>query len=308
MKLCYWKGPSGNFGDDLNLWLWDFLLPEWRAWDPERYLVGVGTILNQETLPRDSALLVVGSGAGYGTMPELKPSEYCDIRCVRGADTARRLGLPEELGIIDPAVMVSKMPEFQGLEASGEVIFVPHWTSVEHSFNDWERICEKAGMTYVSPVAPAKEVIGAIACARLVIAESMHAIIIADAFRVPWHVVGASPSFNFLKWKDWGDSLAVEVEIHDLYSTGGNIIKAADSDAERVSAHSGGAGLRRLFRKNAELVFVVRFMRRIIHSHRAVRNLRRIAELTPSLSPGELLEERIAQFKDVLEGIKSDYA
>jgi succinoglycan biosynthesis protein ExoV len=27
MKPFYWESDHGNFGDDLNLWLWDFLLP-----------------------------------------------------------------------------------------------------------------------------------------------------------------------------------------------------------------------------------------------------------------------------------------
>lgn len=27
MHPYYWESAHGNFGDDLNLWLWDFLLP-----------------------------------------------------------------------------------------------------------------------------------------------------------------------------------------------------------------------------------------------------------------------------------------
>jgi succinoglycan biosynthesis protein ExoV len=27
MKLFYFKDPAGNFGDDLNLWLWPKVLP-----------------------------------------------------------------------------------------------------------------------------------------------------------------------------------------------------------------------------------------------------------------------------------------
>ena len=30
MKPLYWESQYGNFGDDLNLWLWDFLLPGFR--------------------------------------------------------------------------------------------------------------------------------------------------------------------------------------------------------------------------------------------------------------------------------------
>ncbi|RVI74215.1 polysaccharide pyruvyl transferase family protein, partial [Sinorhizobium meliloti] len=46
MKPYYWESQHGNFGDDLNLWLWDFLLPGFREVHPETLLVGVGTVLN----------------------------------------------------------------------------------------------------------------------------------------------------------------------------------------------------------------------------------------------------------------------
>ena len=45
MQPFYWESAHGNFGDDLNLWLWDFLLPGFREVHPEVLLVGVGTCL-----------------------------------------------------------------------------------------------------------------------------------------------------------------------------------------------------------------------------------------------------------------------
>ena len=51
MKPYYWESQHGNFGDDLNLWLWDFLLPGLRDVHPEILLVGVGTVLNDVLLP-----------------------------------------------------------------------------------------------------------------------------------------------------------------------------------------------------------------------------------------------------------------
>ena len=68
MDPFYWESAHGNFGDDLNLWLWDFLLPGFRDVHAETLLVGVGTVLNRALLPAGQAKLVLGSGFGYGTL------------------------------------------------------------------------------------------------------------------------------------------------------------------------------------------------------------------------------------------------
>ncbi len=48
-----------------------------------------------------------------------------------------------------------------------------------------------------------------IAAADKVIAESMHAAIIADAFRVPWIPVALSREVSPFKWVDWASSLNI---------------------------------------------------------------------------------------------------
>ena len=46
MKLAYFRDPKRNFGDDLNPWLWDQLLPGLiDDVDDDRFLIGMGTIL-----------------------------------------------------------------------------------------------------------------------------------------------------------------------------------------------------------------------------------------------------------------------
>src|SRR5690606_31984382 len=42
---------------------------------------------------------------------------------------------------------------------------------------------------------------------KLVIAEAMHAAIIADSYRVPWVSVSSSRRINAFKWQDWAASL-----------------------------------------------------------------------------------------------------
>jgi succinoglycan biosynthesis protein ExoV len=210
MQPFYWQSAHGNFGDDLNLWLWDFLLPGFRDVHPEILLVGVGTVLNRALLPAGVRKLVIGSGFGYGALPDFSDPAEWDIRCARGPLTAARLGLDLRHGIVDPAVMVADMPEFRNLPGTGRALFVPHWESTIGGI--WPIVCKAAGLDYVDPCGEARSVIKAIAQARLVVAESMHAAILADAFRVPWVAVTTSPSINSFKWQDWAASMGVDYE------------------------------------------------------------------------------------------------
>ncbi|MEO0369825.1 MAG: polysaccharide pyruvyl transferase family protein [Pseudomonadota bacterium] len=209
----YWKSPAGNFGDDLNLWLWDALLPGFRDWEHAHWLMGVGTVLSA-SMPAPASYMVVGSGIGYGAFPDNRAG--WDIRCVRGPRTARALGLAPEAGIIDPAALITRLDMITPTPGSGRDVYIPHWDSDMKSDYDWPDICARAGIDYLSPRRDAKEVIGAIAGASRVITESMHGAILADAYRVPWCGVSLDANFNQFKWHDWGDSIGLDFEITPL--------------------------------------------------------------------------------------------
>ncbi|CAN7197886.1 polysaccharide pyruvyl transferase family protein [Pararhizobium sp. LjRoot238] len=207
MDPYYWESQHGNFGDDLNLWLWDFLIPGFRDVHAETLLVGVGTVLNRALLPEGRHKLVLGSGFGYGTLPDMSDKREWDIRCVRGPLTAQKVGIDPKLGIIDPAVMVAEMPEFKNLPKKHKKSFVPHWESAAAGI--WPVICGTVGLHYIDPRGDAKEVIREIAQSELIVAESMHGAILADAFRVPWVAVTTSNSINSFKWNDWAQTVGV---------------------------------------------------------------------------------------------------
>lgn len=214
MELYHYQAPRGNFGDDLNLWLWDALLPGWREAMPGHLLVGVGTIINDK-LPRGVPKLVMGSGVGYGAVPDAALLAECTFAAVRGPHSARLLGLPPEKGIVDPAVMLPDLPEFQNIPRGGRPVFVPHVDSVSRL--DWAALCALAGLDYVSPEGEAHEVIRRLAGAPLVVTESMHGAIIADAFGTPWKAVSISHRFHVRKWQDWADSLAIELQVKPMF-------------------------------------------------------------------------------------------
>ncbi|OCP03392.1 MULTISPECIES: polysaccharide pyruvyl transferase family protein [unclassified Ensifer] len=207
MKPYYWESQHGNFGDDLNLWLWDFLLPGFRDVHEDILLVGVGTVLNRALLPDGIRKLVIGSGYGYGTLPDMRNAAEWDLRCVRGPLTAEKVGLPPERGIVDPAVMVADMPEFQNLPKLHKRSFVPHWESAIAGM--WPVTCGTVGLNYIDPRGDAKSVIREIAQSEFIVAESMHGAILADAFRVPWVAVTTSDGINSFKWNDWAKTVGV---------------------------------------------------------------------------------------------------
>lgn len=203
MKLAYFRMQRANFGDDLNSWLWDDVLPGWREWSPDTTLLGVGTILKEDFAP-PGPKLVLGSGTGYGVPPDVTGAEW-DIRAVRGPLTCRKLGLPSGLALSDPAILLPGLQRFADIERTGETLFVPHYSA--DSMLDWEEICRELGIAYQTPVADPVQVIRRIAGADAVIAESMHGAIVADAFGVPWRAVRISAGFNMFKWQDWWASL-----------------------------------------------------------------------------------------------------
>src|ERR1700712_2313875 len=103
MKLYYFEDPLGNFGDDLNPWLWQRLMPSIFDDDERELLVGIGTLLNHR-LPREPLKHVFGSGLGYGNTPVIDAT--FQFHAVRGFDTARALGLAADTVITDAAVLV----------------------------------------------------------------------------------------------------------------------------------------------------------------------------------------------------------
>lgn len=211
MDLFFYEFAAGNFGDDLNMWLWDEVLPGWREALPGHLLVGVGTLIN-DRLPRDVPKIVLGSGVGYGGRIDEALKAECRFVAVRGPRSAARLGLAPEVAVADPAILVPELAAFRNIPKQGRPIFIPHVSSLRAL--NWGAACDRAGVDFVSPEGEAHDVIRRIAGAPLVIAESMHAAILADAFRTPWHAIAMTPYFNDFKWLDWAESLEIPLVMH----------------------------------------------------------------------------------------------
>lgn len=200
---CYYYDTIPNVGDELNRHLWrNVLTPELFAGDSRVGLLGVGTLLGEDFCKRLSdceRIVVFGTGAGYGRLPVI--DARWDIRCVRGKRTAHAIGSDERLAIADAAYLLGTLD--WRYPSSGPIVVVPHHASL--AYIDWEAICHQAELTFLSPELPAKEFLGKLAGARLVLAEAMHGAIFADIARTPWVPFRFGPHFLEKKWHDWSE-------------------------------------------------------------------------------------------------------
>lgn len=208
MQVYRLERVDGNFGDTLNDWLWQDLLPGVFDDDPRVRFIGIGTILDRN-LPSAPLTVVFGTGTGYAPPPATVHDERWCVYGVRGPLTARVLGLSPRAALTDPAILLAGHPAFVD-PPPADVLFVPHWKSVR--YGQWREACDLAGVEFVDPCDDAHSVIRRIAGARLVIAESMHAAIVADAFRVPWVPVLLSREVAPFKWADWAATLELAYE------------------------------------------------------------------------------------------------
>src|SRR5690606_31629799 len=143
MKLYYYRDPTGNFGDDLNLWLWPQIVPGLFDEDDGRLFIGMGTLLNHR-VPQQPPKVVLGAGVGYGRPPVL--DDRWKIYCVRGPLSARALGVETRFAATDPAVLGRTL----GLQEEPKrhaLAFMPHHKGAERA--NWEAPCRIAGIHFI---------------------------------------------------------------------------------------------------------------------------------------------------------------
>ena len=205
MKLGYVDVP--NFGDALNPYLFDHYLPGFFDGCPREVLMGIGSILGFERFEKAPKKIVFSSGyaVGYASPPDV--DHTYDVFCVRGPLTARKLGLSSNLAVTDGAGLLRFM-DHDPVEKTHQYTYVPH-KSTEKLY-DWPRVCRETGINYVSPESGVKHVLEEIRRSEVVLAEAMHAAIVADTFRIPWVPVVTDARINEFKWRDWTASLNMD--------------------------------------------------------------------------------------------------
>jgi len=227
MKAYVFRPQCGvrNFGDELNLWLWDRYLPELKD-SGDGLLMGIGTLLDQD-LPKERPLIVFGSGAGYGSVPDLSD---VDVRFVRGPKTANAIGMPGR-GITDPAILVHGLIEPKPVR---DVAFVPRWTVVTGEPDLADKLAQH-GIFTVDPTWEVDRVLREIAGTRLIVTEAFHGAVVADALRIPWIPVYAEVT-HFFKWFDWTASMGMHYDPVAVVVSG--LLWAKDNSCPQLSSDS----------------------------------------------------------------------
>jgi succinoglycan biosynthesis protein ExoV len=214
MKLFYYRYPEGssNFGDHLNPWLWEQLLPDILDEDENTIFVGIGTVLNSDLLPKAHRTAVFSSGVGYGTLPKVESS--WSIYCVRGPLSAQALGVRNELAVTDGAILVRRLFNTTNRKVT-RFAYMPHYSHAEYGGQTWNSICKDLGFGYIDPRWPVEQVLSSINQTEILLTEAMHGAIVADAFRVHWIPINTGPHILDFKWQDW--CLSVDVEYQPRY-------------------------------------------------------------------------------------------
>lgn len=218
MQLYYYNAPKKNFGDDINVWLWPRLLPNFFNEDPTSWMSVIGTIIN-ESMPHAETKIVFSSGAGYGAPPRGFGGEGWHIICVRGPLTAKVLNLEPKKAATDGAILIATFPEYKPLAENKRenIVFMPHHRALD--YGNWEEVCRRADIEFISPREDSHAILEKMKKAKLVLADAMHAAIVADTFRVPWVPILASSSINGFKWHDWMMSLNIKYKPVELPSS-----------------------------------------------------------------------------------------
>lgn len=204
-RLFVWRPPNGrvNFGDFLSRVIVELILASrgLTLGDETResfQLMAVGSVLH---FASDGAV-VWGSGVN-GKMPvEQHTFRSLDVRAVRGPLTreflaSRHITVPEVYG--DPGLLLPLLApqRFQRTAAMGPG-FVPN-------LNDLAELDTRdmRDVPVVSPLHGWNRCVEAILRHDLILASSLHGLIIAEAYGIPARYVRLSETENLFKYRDY---------------------------------------------------------------------------------------------------------
>jgi hypothetical protein len=221
MDYLYFKSIKGNFGDDLNPWLWPQLFNQASETD-DRVFLGIGSILHQENeifdLLKDKKKIVFGTGIRpSSSYTNFKMDDTWEVKFLRGPLSAVALQKRFEY-ITDAAYALRQLGTLDPIirqEKKYEVSVMPYFHSVDYF--DWQKICNTLGYHYISPFSErgVEYTLNEIAASKVLITEAMHGAIVADILRVPWHrFILTTPytegaMISEFKWSDWLQSVGI---------------------------------------------------------------------------------------------------
>jgi hypothetical protein len=190
--LTYWWDVKPNFGDTVGPWL-------------VQHLTGQPVVNSRWVSPQRPSLFTVGSVVGHlgfaghqlwgsgvieplgeNKVAQIRPNKPAAIHAVRGALSRRELmqkldwEVPEVYG--DPALLLPRYLTPGGFaKAAGKVAVVPHYSHRKHFAG-----VRSPGLRLVDARDGLERVVTQIANASHCVSTSLHGVIVAQAYGVPW--------------------------------------------------------------------------------------------------------------------------
>jgi pyruvyltransferase len=195
----WWHVGRPNFGDDINPSFFETIggRKVRFAADPRQpHLLGAGSILEQAT----PASVVCGSGLLQPPSgPARRPGR---LIAVRGEKSAEALAAPAETLLGDPLVLIDTLVEPQ--PTRHPIGIIPHVRSVAH----WQARAPR-GVRLLHPGLEPWRLIREIAACELILSQSLHGLIVADAFGIPnvWIAPSAAMAGGRFKFDDYFSTL-----------------------------------------------------------------------------------------------------
>jgi pyruvyltransferase len=206
VELVHWTPGGGhglqNFGDYLSSVITTKILADAGLFlsqavaRPAR-LLAIGSILH---MAKDGDT-IWGAGVGGKVPPERYQFTRLDVRAVRGPRTReflleRGIDAPEVYG--DPALLVGHlMPRWHGRKKTRPYVFVP---------NMWDLPLTRGWPNVISPLLPWNVCFHAITSSEMIVASSLHGLIVAEAYGIPARYVRLTDEEPLIKYEDylWG--------------------------------------------------------------------------------------------------------
>lgn len=194
----YWY-ISNNVGDNMNY----FLLRELSKKQvicsvdkSEPHYIVCGSILSQA----NERSTVWGAGFSWEHHRQADLYGCKNVIAVRGELSAQRTGMDiQHIG--DPALLMPILYPTISTPIERRIGIIPHWTNILKAVEKYQ------GYHIINPLQPVKEFIDEIVRCECIFSESLHGLILSDAYGVP------------NAWLDMGAKIDDPFKYHDYYST-----------------------------------------------------------------------------------------
>lgn len=213
MNLIYYKSKEGNFGDDLNPFIWEKLLGDFATYPTELDFVGIGSIFDERLQDSINKKIIFGAGIRDFLFDPKNLNIVKELSFVRGPISAKATSLDYITDTAYALALIKEYPLLLKTQKKYKISYIPYFEQVEGL--DWSLFKMMTGYNVILPNQDIETILSDIAASEKIITSAMHGAIVADILRIPWLRLkfakqGNEPSLTSeLKWNDWMMSMGI---------------------------------------------------------------------------------------------------